>query len=103
MRKITEEAIACFKDAKRFKKSNTEVKVLPNVTILSLFDNDIAFLYNDPQNTLSITNCGWKSNTTKERLNGIPGVSIHQAKGQWYLNGEQWDGKLTDVEYIKEE
>lgn len=86
-----------FMEARPFKKDNMTIEVLPNVTIMSLFGNRIAYRYNDPERTLSITNAGWFSNTTKERLNGIPGVSINQKKGEWYLNGNQWDGKLIDV------
>jgi hypothetical protein len=84
-------------NAKNFKKQNMEVEVLPNVTILKLHGNRIAFRYNDPENTLSISNCGWRTNTTKERLNAIPGVSIQQKAGEWYLNGEKWNGNLIDV------
>jgi hypothetical protein len=40
---------------------------------------------------LWITNAGWPTPTTKERLNGIPDVSIVQKKGQWYLNGQRRD------------
>lgn len=97
MRKITRESVQAFMDARPFSKDNTTIEVLPNVTIMSLFGNRIAYRYNDPERTLSITNAGWLSNTTKERLNGIPGVSINQKKGEWYLNGNQWDGKLIDI------
>jgi hypothetical protein len=97
MRKITKESIEAFLNAKKFKKSNTEVRVLPNVTLLILFDNEIAYKYNDPQKTLMITDAGWQTNTTKERLNGIPNVSIYQSKGDWYLNGQKWDGKMTEI------
>jgi hypothetical protein len=97
MKLITEKSVNAFMNAKPFKRDNTEVVVLPNVTILKLFGNEIAYLYNDPDRTLSITNCGWFSDTTKERLNGIPNVSIRQSKGLWYLNGAYWDGKLIDV------
>ena len=97
MKKITENAIEKFLNAETFKMSNTEVEVLPNVTILKLFGNPIAYRYNNPENTLSITNCGWKSNTTKERLNGLPNVRISQKSGKWFLNGVEWNGKLTDV------
>ena len=62
MRKITEESVDAFMNARRFKKSNMEVEVRPNVTILKLHGNDIAYRYNDPEGTLSITNCGWFSN-----------------------------------------
>lgn len=97
MRKITKEAVQAFYSAIPFKKGNTQIEVLPNVTIMSLHGNRIAFLYNDPQRTLSITNCGWPSNTTKERLNALAGVSISQVNFVWYLNGKEWDGKLTDL------
>ena len=97
MKVITEKSVQAFMNAKSFKRDNTEVVVLPNVTILKLFGNEIAYRYNDPERTLSVTNCGWFSKTTKERLNGIPNVSIRQTKGLWYLNGNYWDGKLTDV------
>ena len=97
MKQITKKAVEKFMNAKSWKQDNTEVKVLPNVTILSLFNNEIAYLYNDPKRTLTITNCGWFSQTTKERLNGIPNVNISQKKGEWYLNGVVWNGKLIDV------
>lgn len=84
-------------NARPFKKQNMEVEVLPNVTILKLHGNRIAFRYNDPEKTLSISNCGWFSNTTKERLNAIPGVSVNQKNWEWYLNGEKWNGNLIDV------
>ena len=97
MRKITEQATQAFMEARAFKSGNTKVEVLPNCTILKLHNNAIAYRYNDPEQTLSITNSGWQSNTTKERLNGIDGVRISQSKGKWYLNGNEWDGKLIDI------
>lgn len=39
MRKITEESVNAFMNAKKFKKSNMEVEVLPNVTILRMKKN----------------------------------------------------------------
>lgn len=97
MRKITSESVRYFLNAERFNSDNTKVIVRPNVTVLTLFGNEIAYLYNDPQRTLSITNCGWRSNTTKERLNALPSVSISQKNGKWFLNGQEWDGKLIDI------
>ena len=82
---------------KKFKRGNTEVRVLPNVSVLLLHGNEIAYRYNDPERTLSVTNAGWFSVTTKERLNAIDGVSINQKNWLWYLNGEAWDGNLKDV------
>ena len=97
MRKITQQAVAAFNNAESFKSGNTKVIVKPNVTVLLLFNNEIAYRYNDPERILSITNAGWESNTTKERLNGLDGVSIQQKAGIWYLNGKEWEGELIDV------
>lgn len=97
MRKTTKQAVAAFLNAEKFSMGNTTVEVLPNVTILRLHGNAIAYRYNDPNRTLSITNAGWQSNTTKERLNGIPGVNIYQKDYVWYLNGQVWDGEMKDI------
>jgi hypothetical protein len=97
MRQITKDSINAFYNAQPFNKANMQVVVLPNVTILKLHGNEIAYLYNDPEKTLSITNCGWESNTTKERLNALKGVNIVQRNFVWYLNGDEWNGKLTDI------
>ena len=98
MRDITRDAIQAFRNSTRFKRRNTEIKVLRHVTIMLLHGNKIAYKYNDPQNTIEITNCGWESNTTKERLNAIQGVSITQKNFVWYLNGKKWDGNLIEIE-----
>ena len=97
MRVITKQSIKAFMNAEPFKKSNMEVEVLPNVTVLKLFGNRIAYRYNDPERTISITNCGWDTPTTKERLNALPNVSIQQKNFEWFLNGEKWNGELIDV------
>lgn len=97
MRTITQNSVNAFMNAQEYKSSNIAVEVLDNVTILKLHNNPIAYRYNDSERTLSITNAGWFSNTTKERLNAIPNVSIKQVKGVWILNGTAWDGKLIDI------
>ena len=97
MRKITNDSINAFMTAKKFNRQNMSVEVLPNVTILKLFGNIIAYRYNNPERTLSITNAGWFSNTTKERLNGLPNVHITQKNWVWYLNGKEWNGELIDI------
>ena len=45
MRKITIESVDAFMNARKFKKANMEVEVLPNVTILKLHGNEIAYRY----------------------------------------------------------
>jgi len=97
MRKINQNSINAFMNAQSYKDSNTTVEVLPNVTILKLHGNSIAYRYNDPANTLSITTAGWNTNTTKSRLNAIPNVNIVTKKGVMFLNGVEWDGSLIDV------
>jgi len=95
MRKITKESINSFLDRKAFNKQNTKVSILNNKCYLKLHNNIIAILH--PDNTLMITNAGWQSNTTKERLNALPNVNIVQKNFVWYLNGKEWDGNLIDI------
>lgn len=108
MRKITVEACGCLMHQTFYRKSNTEVRVIaltdgiPTIASMYLHGNKIA-TYHSPTNTLEISNCGWFSNTTRERLNGLPGVSIAQRKGLWYLNGEVWDGSLKKIKLERNE
>jgi hypothetical protein len=96
MRKITDEAVSAFLDRKPFKKSNMKVQLdFGGVWKLKLHGNTIASI--DEMNMLSISNAGWESNTTKERLNGLPNVRINQKKFQWYLNGNEWNGEWTRI------
>ena len=97
MKKITAQAVDAFMNARPFKKDNMQVYKFLNVTVMALHGNEIAYRYNDPDSTISICARGWLTNTTKERLNGIPGVHINQKNWQWYLNGEVWDGQLIDI------
>jgi len=97
MRLITKESINAFMNAQKFKKANMSVEVLPNVTILKLHGNAIAYRYNDPQRTLMIDSCGWFTPTTKERLNALEGVNIYQKSFKWFLNGKEWNGSKTDI------
>ena len=53
---------------------------------------------------LTLTSGGWRTVTTKERINwalyAIPGMTLWQSKGQWYLNNPnapKWDPKTTPV------
>ena len=81
MRKITKESVQAFLDGRKFNKGNMSVEVDTDVTKLKLHGNTIATI--DALGVLSVSNAGWASNTTKERLNGIPGVSVHQKNWNW--------------------
>lgn len=93
-RKITTEAINAFLAGNKFNKDNTRVSVDGSMSDLFLHDNKIATVAKLSTGGVEIwvTNAGWFTTTTKERLNGIPGVRVNQSKGVWYLNGEEWDG-----------
>ncbi len=90
MRKITKQIVRAF--------LAHETKTIGNSRCdssgLYLFGNKIASFI-DGQ--LWITNAGWKSTTTKERLNGLPNVRISQSRGVWYLNGLEWGGEWVEV------
>jgi hypothetical protein len=95
MRKITKEAVNKFLSREPFRKSNMSVEESYGVYKLKLHGNTIATI--DELGVLSVSNAGWASNTTKERLNGLPNVRIHQKNWNWYLNGNQWSGEWTRV------
>lgn len=86
MRQITKEAVDAFLNGFYYKKSNMEV----TCGEMYLHGHKIAWF--DINERLWIDNCGYETNTTKERLNGLPGVDIRQRNFTWYLNGEEWDG-----------
>lgn len=106
MRKITQEAVDAFMAGALFDKQNTRVEIRPwqsthlprNQVILVLHGNPIArYEVGLREATLTVCDGNHQTNTTKERLNGIPGVRVHQKAGQWYLNGAEWDGSWTYV------
>lgn len=80
-RKITRESVNAFLYFRNFSKSNTKVLIYwtekePHSQLM-LHWNTIA---RNENGKIRITSAGWSSNTTKERLNGLPWVSIAQRK-----------------------
>lgn len=98
MRKITQDAIRAFRNGNKFKRGNTEVRTFPHSPYrqLRLFGNVIA---ESDDGILRITDAGYNTVTTKERLNGFPTVNIVQKDFQWFLNGEAWNGEYIEVEW----
>lgn len=47
---------------------------------------------------LWITNAGYPTRTTHDRLNEIPGVKLYVKKEVSYLNGKLWNGEWTVIE-----
>lgn len=65
-------------------------------------DGETLFLHANPiarhtEKGLEITDAGWDTNTTRERLNGLRGVRVYRRKGQLILNGKEWDGAWVNV------
>ena len=91
MRKIEREMIQAIIDGRNWKKANTEVEAHPsgnNEMRVFLHGNNIAS-YKD--GTLYINHCGWKTVTTKSRLNAliqfVLGGTCHlgQRNFEWFL------------------
>ena len=97
MKQITRLMRDAFLDGTPFRKDNTEVRVEDRTVAIYLFGNKIAARSEYYPDRIMITNCGWDTVTTKERLNALPNVHIHQKNYTWYLNGEQWNGAPTTV------
>lgn len=95
-RKISEQAAQALLDGERFKSGNTKVSGSGDKWGLYLHGHKIAEYHAD-DGVLFITTAGYSTMTTKERLNALPGVSVHTAKGQLHLNGEPWDGDWMEV------
>lgn len=95
-RKITTDAINAFMSARTFNRDNTTVVIEEDNVKLYLYGHLIARRVVG-SNSIRVSNAAHFTNTTKERLNGLPGVQVNQRKGVWYLNGKEWDGSWTSV------
>lgn len=84
-RQITKQAVEAFKSGRNFRKDNTVVNKRIGGMEMVLHGNVIA--KNIDGEGLSINLCGWNTPTTRERLNGLPLVSVYTRKGQAFLNG----------------
>jgi len=100
MRKITQISVNNFLNDSNYTNSNTCVIVnkFTNVVRLMLFGNVIAEK-NIGEKSFKIRTCGYFSNTTKERLNGLPNVNISQKNYHWFLNGELWKGNDETINF----
>lgn len=102
MRKITNDAVKAFRNSENFSRGNTRVQVKNDesgkkTVSMYLHGHRIAFMH---ENHLILSSCGWETNTTKERLNGILSEfnlpMIYQKDWTWYIgeNVEWEDGKM---------
>ena len=98
-RKITQESVSAFLAGRKFKKGNMSVESELGYTKLKLHGNTIATI--DALGVMSVSNAGWCTNTTRERLNGLPNVHVKQKNWTWYLNGNEWDGQWKRIGFVK--
>lgn len=91
MRKITREIVNAFQNSRSLRIGNSRT----DGERLWLFDNKIAEIRRDG---LWISNAGWDSRTTYERLNGLTGVHIRKQRGTLLLNDRVWDGRWVNVD-----
>lgn len=85
MRKVTREITAAFLAGEPRAISNTTT----DGTAIYLHGNKIAWWSDRASGVVSVTLAGWPSSTTRQRLNGIPGISAWQGKGEQYINGHR--------------
>lgn len=98
MRNITRDAANAFIAGKEFKRDNTTVSInCAGAVCMELYGNLIAIRFADGEKETKISAASWFTTTTKERLNGLPGVSVVQRKGVWFLNGNEWDGEWAEI------
>ena len=96
MREISRLASKALMSHTEFKRGNTKVEVDSDGDAwLKLFGNTIA--RHSADGGLQITNCGYSTVTTKDRLNALPSVHIQQRNWDWFLNGEEWNGVWVSV------
>ena len=81
MRTITELMSRAFFNGETKQMSNTQVQNYE----MYLFGNRIAWIYDGK---LYFTLCGWNTQTTRERLNGL-GVKVTQKNYKLYWNGKE--------------
>jgi hypothetical protein len=91
-RKVTTTIVSAFIAGNKMTVGNSHT----DGRALFLHGNKIAEKREDG---LYISNAGWSSNVTKERLNALPNVSICQRNWDWYLNEQKWDGSWIRIKY----
>lgn len=102
MRKVTEKAAKAMRQGENMTSGNTRVH--SDGSVMELHGNTIA-IYDRLEQKLTLRDSGWKSATTKERLNGVldvfgVGAYITQKNHTWYVvtaSGQRypWGGHLT--------
>jgi hypothetical protein len=88
MRKIESLMNAAIAAGKDWKQDNTAVVEADGLSIVLLYGNKIAEV---SDTFIRIFDGGWRTNTTKSRLNaifdgcGLPGDGVFQKAGKWFV------------------
>ena len=97
MRKIEQQMISAVKNCKDWRNDNTEVLYSPSrqVSCVYLHKNLIATISKDE---VEIYDGGWRTSTTKSRLNAIikgfcDGINqgVYQKNHQWFIQDDEDD------------
>jgi len=89
MRKIESLMVQAIKDGRDWKSSNTEVINIRGTAFVYLHGHHIAS-YTSLDETLSISNAGWRTVTTKSRLNAIINEFLDGTKNGIYQKDHCW-------------
>jgi len=104
MRKIEQQMNNAIKANQDFKSGNTQVITIEGVSFVYLHGNQIASIDDD---SMTIYDGGWQSNTTKSRLNAlcdefcIAGEGVFQKNFTWYVR--KFAGQLGAEKVFKNE
>ena len=88
MRKIESQMCAAIQANQDFKSGNTQVITIEGVSFIYLHGNQIASVDED---SMTIYDGGWQSNTTKSRLNAlcdyfcVAGEGVFQKNYKWFV------------------
>jgi hypothetical protein len=97
MRVVEHKMIEAMRCLQCRKFGNTEVRTDNGVVSVYLHGNRIATVWDGG---FRLSDCGWRTNTTKSRLNalldfwGYP--RIYQKNFEWYVGNEEWTGTMEN-------
>lgn len=105
MRRIEQQMLEAIRNRKNFKRENTQVVWLDRSFLsVYLFDNCICE-GNPDLGWITVSDCGWRTSTTKSRLNAVLSHyklgRINQSKNVWYFNEERWN--TSRIFYLNKE
>lgn len=93
MRKVTENAVNAFFAGRNWAGGNTTVQVEDGWVQMRLHGHKIAWRHTSEPNEIYVSQCGWPTVTTRERLNAVlytfNGLHMSQSKHKQYIGNEE--------------